>query len=51
MFDTAKETAEAYDQAALQEKISRSELNFPEDMIHTSKKDDKEEEEEEEEEE
>jgi len=48
MFGTAKEAAEAYDQAALQAKFPRSKLNFP-DTIHASKKDDKEEDEEEEE--
>jgi len=50
MFGTAKEAAEAYDQAALQAKFPRSELNFP-DMIHASKKDDGEDDGEEEEEE
>jgi len=47
VFDTAKEAAEAYNQAALQAKFPRSEFNFP-NMIHASKKDDGEEEEEEE---
>ena len=49
-FGTAKEAAEAYDQAAIQAKRSRCELNFP-DMIHTSKKEEEEEEEEEDEDE
>ena len=37
MFGTAKEAAEAYDQAALQAKFPSSEVNFP-DMIHMKKK-------------
>ena len=39
-FGTATEAAIGYDQAALQAKFARSDLNFP-DMKHTSKKDDK----------
>ena len=42
-FSTAKEAAEAYDQAAIQAKFPRSELNFS-DMFRASKKDDKDEE-------
>ena len=36
-FGTAKEAAEAYDQAALQAKFPRSQLNFPDLMKHNKK--------------
>ena len=36
MFDTAKEAAEAYNQAAIQAKFPRSQLNFP-DLKHNKK--------------
>jgi len=36
-FDTAKEAAEAWDQAALQAKFPRCELNFPDLMKHDKK--------------